>query len=208
MGQMVQLSWLDTTFQHLLEDVNDVVIQEHVRAFILRMIGEFLMSNTSGSQVRPPDVSPFDGGLITDIPRQLGLPCFGMWSQHLITTNILRHATKTIHAMLDRLCNDQIGLQQPTTYDPPNLDKLHKMDLRGAYTQIPSTQQQQQQHYEFESFRAGGTRAHNDDDEDDEDDDDEDGEEPQLVRCGIGQRRHRQQQQLRVQPPRTRKAPS
>ncbi|KAF1861445.1 hypothetical protein Lal_00025768 [Lupinus albus] len=37
--------------------------------------------------------------------------------------------------MLDRLCVDQVmrqfGLQQAIPQDPPNFDKLHKMNLRG-----------------------------------------------------------------------------
>ncbi|KAF1873804.1 hypothetical protein Lal_00029510 [Lupinus albus] len=81
------------------------------------------------------------------------------WSQHLITTNIPGHATNIIRSMLDRLRIDQIpdmarsrvplicfaivewhaadrimrqfGLQQPIPQDPINLQKQHKMDLRG-----------------------------------------------------------------------------
>ncbi|CAL0299249.1 unnamed protein product [Lupinus luteus] len=33
------------------------------------------------------------------------------WSQHLITTNILGHATKIIRSMLDRMRIDQVYLQ-------------------------------------------------------------------------------------------------
>ncbi|KAF1888938.1 hypothetical protein Lal_00036651 [Lupinus albus] len=42
MGQMVQMK--------LPEDANDVLIQQHGRVFILRMIGGFLMPDTSGSR--------------------------------------------------------------------------------------------------------------------------------------------------------------
>ncbi|KAF1879625.1 hypothetical protein Lal_00033283 [Lupinus albus] len=69
------------------------------------------------------------------------------WSQHLITTNIPGHATNIIRSMLDRLRIDQIpdmarsrvplicfaivDLQQLIPQDPINLQKQHKMDLRG-----------------------------------------------------------------------------
>ncbi|KAF1895106.1 hypothetical protein Lal_00022603 [Lupinus albus] len=45
------MSWLDSTFQQLSDDATEIVIDQHARAFILRMIGGFLMSDTSGSQV-------------------------------------------------------------------------------------------------------------------------------------------------------------
>ncbi|KAF1899239.1 hypothetical protein Lal_00019363 [Lupinus albus] len=50
-GQRIQISWLDSTFQQLPDDVTEIVIDQHARAFILRMIGGFLMPDTSGSRV-------------------------------------------------------------------------------------------------------------------------------------------------------------
>ncbi|KAF1866337.1 hypothetical protein Lal_00024344 [Lupinus albus] len=50
-GQRIQMSWLDSTFQQLPDDANDIVIHQHARAFILRMIGSFLMPDTYGSRV-------------------------------------------------------------------------------------------------------------------------------------------------------------
>ncbi|XP_019435898.1 PREDICTED: serine/threonine-protein phosphatase 7 long form homolog [Lupinus angustifolius] len=51
MGQRIQMSWLDSTFVVLSEEADDVVIEQHTRAFILRMIGGFLMPDISGSRV-------------------------------------------------------------------------------------------------------------------------------------------------------------
>ncbi|KAF1859051.1 hypothetical protein Lal_00000875 [Lupinus albus] len=45
------MSWLDSTFQQLPEDADDIVIHQHAKAFILRMICDFLMPDTSGSRV-------------------------------------------------------------------------------------------------------------------------------------------------------------
>ncbi|KAF1896238.1 hypothetical protein Lal_00018517, partial [Lupinus albus] len=50
-GQQIQMSWLDSTFQQLPDDVTEIVIDQHARAFILRMIGGFLMPDTSVSRV-------------------------------------------------------------------------------------------------------------------------------------------------------------
>ncbi|KAF1883231.1 hypothetical protein Lal_00030335 [Lupinus albus] len=50
-GQRIQMSWLDSTFQQLPDDAIEVVIDQHARSFILRMIGGFLMPDTSGSRV-------------------------------------------------------------------------------------------------------------------------------------------------------------
>ncbi|KAF1870662.1 hypothetical protein Lal_00026156 [Lupinus albus] len=49
MVHKVQLSWFDRTFQELPKVAN-VVIQQHARAFILRMIGRFLMLDKLGSR--------------------------------------------------------------------------------------------------------------------------------------------------------------
>ncbi|XP_019431840.1 PREDICTED: serine/threonine-protein phosphatase 7 long form homolog [Lupinus angustifolius] len=47
MGQRVKLTWLERTFRDLPQNANEVVIEQHARAFILRMIGGFLMLDTS-----------------------------------------------------------------------------------------------------------------------------------------------------------------
>lgn len=50
-GQRVLLRWLDTTFAELPADADEEVLQQYARAFILRMIGGFLMPDTSGNRV-------------------------------------------------------------------------------------------------------------------------------------------------------------
>ncbi|XP_019450644.1 PREDICTED: serine/threonine-protein phosphatase 7 long form homolog [Lupinus angustifolius] len=50
MGQRVKLTWLERTFREL-PDANEVIIQQHTIAFILRIIGGFLMPNTLGNRV-------------------------------------------------------------------------------------------------------------------------------------------------------------
>jgi hypothetical protein len=50
-GQRVLLTWLDTTFAELPADADEEVLQQYARAFILRMIGGFLMPDTSGNRV-------------------------------------------------------------------------------------------------------------------------------------------------------------
>ncbi|KAF1881901.1 hypothetical protein Lal_00038543 [Lupinus albus] len=209
-GQRIQMSWLDSTFQQLPDDATEIVIDQHARAFILRMIGGFLMPDTSGSRVHLmyllllEDLSEtyqynwgsavlaclyrglcraalisrqieIGGCLLLlqswaydripmlaprlNVPTTNLFPLVRRWSQHLITTNILGHATNIIRSMLDRLRIDQIsdmarsrlplicfaivewhaadrvmrqfGLQQPIPQDPINLQKQHKMDLRG-----------------------------------------------------------------------------
>ncbi|KAF1877992.1 hypothetical protein Lal_00041741 [Lupinus albus] len=49
-GQRVQHTWLESIYQQLPDDADDEVVEQHARAFILRMIGEFLMPNTSRSR--------------------------------------------------------------------------------------------------------------------------------------------------------------
>ncbi|XP_019450703.1 PREDICTED: serine/threonine-protein phosphatase 7 long form homolog [Lupinus angustifolius] len=49
MGQRVKLTWLEMTFCDLPDNVDDVIIEQHARAFILRMIRGFLMPDTSVS---------------------------------------------------------------------------------------------------------------------------------------------------------------
>ncbi|OIW01431.1 hypothetical protein TanjilG_11149 [Lupinus angustifolius] len=51
MGQRVKLTWLERTFRDIPDNANDVIIEQHAKAFILRMIGEFLMPDTSGNRV-------------------------------------------------------------------------------------------------------------------------------------------------------------
>ncbi|KAF1884133.1 hypothetical protein Lal_00046421 [Lupinus albus] len=209
-GQHIQMSWLDSTFQQLPDDATEIVIDQHSRAFILRMIGGFLMSDTSGSRVHLmyllllEDLSEtyqYSWGFAVLaclyrglcravlISRQIEIggcllllqswvydripmlaprlnvsttnlfPLVIRWSQHLLTTNIPSHATNIIRSMLDRLRIDQISymvrsrvplicfaivewhvadrvmrqfdLQQPIPQDPINLQKQHKIDLRG-----------------------------------------------------------------------------
>ncbi|KAF1898501.1 hypothetical protein Lal_00032081 [Lupinus albus] len=223
-GQRIQMSWLDSTFQQLPDDATEIVIDQHARAFILRMIGGFLMPDTSGSRVHLmyllllEDLSEtyqyswgsavlaclyrglcraalisrqieIGGCLLLlqswaydripmlaprlNVPTTNLFPLVRRWSQHLITTNIPGHATNIIQSMLDRLRIDQFvwtpyqnidfmgqipdmarsrvplicfaivewhaadrvmrqfGLQQPIPQDPINLQKQHKMDLRG-----------------------------------------------------------------------------
>ncbi|XP_019433550.1 PREDICTED: serine/threonine-protein phosphatase 7 long form homolog [Lupinus angustifolius] len=213
MGQRIQMSWLDSAFVVLPQDVDDVVIEQQARAFILRMIGVFLMLDTSGSRVHLmylpllEDLSQtyqYSWGSVVlaclhrgicraaIISHQIEIegclhllqswaydripmlaPRVGATSNHQITTNIPGHATNIIRSMLDRLRIDQFvwtpyrnityvgpipdvararvplicfalvewhaadrvmrqfGLQQPIPEDPINLEKQHKMDLRG-----------------------------------------------------------------------------
>ncbi|KAF1888811.1 hypothetical protein Lal_00036853 [Lupinus albus] len=129
MGQMIQMSLFDSTFQELPEDANDDVIQQHARTFILRMIGRFLMPDTSGSRVLlmyltlledlsqtcqyiwGSTILAFDRISILaprphDNTSQL-FPFVTRWSQHLITTDIHGHATNIIRSMLNRLHIDK-----------------------------------------------------------------------------------------------------
>ncbi|KAF1893907.1 hypothetical protein Lal_00002452 [Lupinus albus] len=93
-----------------------------------------------------------------NVPTTNLFPLVRRWSQHLLTTNIPGHVTNIIRSMLDRLRIDQyqiwrsrvplicfaiiewyaadrvmrqFGLQQTIPQDPINLQKQHKMDLRG-----------------------------------------------------------------------------
>ncbi|KAF1882120.1 hypothetical protein Lal_00038764 [Lupinus albus] len=217
-GQCIQMSWLDSTFQQLPDDVTEIVIDQHARAFILRMIGGFLMSDTSGSRVHLmyllllEDLSEtyqyswgsavlacLYRGLCRAalISRQIEIGGYLLllqsWAYDRIpmlaprlnvpTTNLFPLVVPTfnhgkyswscnhiIRSMLDRLRMDQtpyqnidfmgqipdmarsrvplicfaivewhaadrvmrqFGLQQPIPQDPINLQKQHKMDLRG-----------------------------------------------------------------------------
>ncbi|XP_019434985.1 PREDICTED: serine/threonine-protein phosphatase 7 long form homolog [Lupinus angustifolius] len=51
MGQRVKLTWLEMTFRDLPDNTNEVIIEQHASSFILRMIGGFLMLDTSGNRV-------------------------------------------------------------------------------------------------------------------------------------------------------------
>ncbi|KAF1888651.1 hypothetical protein Lal_00036690, partial [Lupinus albus] len=112
-GQQIQMSWLNSTFQQLTDDAAKIVINQHARAFILRMIGEFLMSNTSGSRVHL------------------------MWSQHLVTTNIPGHATNIIRSMLDRLRIDQYNFIRSIRDQcaPSNVHDNLMQTIHGVYLQ-------------------------------------------------------------------------
>ncbi|KAF1883913.1 hypothetical protein Lal_00038407 [Lupinus albus] len=129
-GQRIQMSWLDSTFQQLPNDATEIVIDQHARTFILRMIGGFLMSDTSGSRVHLiyilllEDLSEtyqYSWGSASwaydrismlaprlNVPTTNLFPLVRRWSQHLVTTNIIDRATNIIRSMLDRLRIDQI----------------------------------------------------------------------------------------------------
>ncbi|XP_019442244.1 PREDICTED: serine/threonine-protein phosphatase 7 long form homolog [Lupinus angustifolius] len=51
MGQRVKLTWLERTCRDLPDNANDIIIEQHARAFILRIIGGFLIPHTSGNRV-------------------------------------------------------------------------------------------------------------------------------------------------------------
>ncbi|KAF1898248.1 hypothetical protein Lal_00033014 [Lupinus albus] len=87
---------------NLLDDATEIVIDQHARAFILRMIGGFLMPDISGSRVHLMYLL-----LLEDLSKTYKYS-WG-WSQHLITTNIPGHATNIIRSMLDRLRIDQFA---------------------------------------------------------------------------------------------------
>ncbi|KAF1898215.1 hypothetical protein Lal_00032981 [Lupinus albus] len=128
-GQRIQMSWLDSTFQLLPDDATEIVIDQHARVFILMMIGGFLMLDTSGLRVhlmylllledlsetyhyswgsaswaydRIPMLAPR-----LNVPTTNLFPLVRRWSQHLVTTNIPGHATNIIRSMLDHLRIDQ-----------------------------------------------------------------------------------------------------
>ncbi|KAF1868692.1 hypothetical protein Lal_00036130 [Lupinus albus] len=145
-GQQIQMSCLDSTFQQLSDDATEI----------------------SWAYDRIPMLAPR-----LNVPTTFLFPLVRRWSQHLVTTNILGHATNIIRSMLDRLRIDQFvwtpyqnfdfmgqipdmarsrvplicfaivewhdadrvmtqfSLQQPIPQDPINVQKQHKMDLRG-----------------------------------------------------------------------------
>ncbi|XP_019438937.1 PREDICTED: serine/threonine-protein phosphatase 7 long form homolog [Lupinus angustifolius] len=99
MGQRVKLTWLERTFRELPKNANKVVIQQHARAFILRIIGGFLMSDTSGSRVHLMYLP-----LLEDLTETFQ---YSWGSTVVITTNIPEHAVNIIRAMFDCMCVDQ-----------------------------------------------------------------------------------------------------
>ena len=48
---MIYLTWLWQNFQQLFVDVDDVVIAQHARAYIMMLIGECLMSDILGARI-------------------------------------------------------------------------------------------------------------------------------------------------------------
>ncbi|XP_019442356.1 PREDICTED: serine/threonine-protein phosphatase 7 long form homolog [Lupinus angustifolius] len=120
MGQRVKLTWLERTFRDLPDNVDDDVIEQHARAFILRMIGGFLMPDTSATTTDQKEI----GGCLLLLQswaydriqnlaprlRDPTIPYFPLvkrWSQYLITTNIPGHAVNIIRAMFDHMRVDQ-----------------------------------------------------------------------------------------------------
>ncbi|KAF1896615.1 hypothetical protein Lal_00034314 [Lupinus albus] len=52
MGQMIQMSWLDSTFEQLSDDAIEIVIHQYARAFILMMISGFLIIRSTIDRYR------------------------------------------------------------------------------------------------------------------------------------------------------------
>ncbi|XP_028766536.1 serine/threonine-protein phosphatase 7 long form homolog [Neltuma alba] len=50
-GQRLLISWLEENFNHLPDNADDVQVQQFTRAYILRLIGGYLMPDRSGSRV-------------------------------------------------------------------------------------------------------------------------------------------------------------
>ena len=50
-GQRLQISWLEDNFNQLPDDADDVQVQQFTRAYILRLIGGYLMPDRSGGLV-------------------------------------------------------------------------------------------------------------------------------------------------------------
>ncbi|XP_028798911.1 serine/threonine-protein phosphatase 7 long form homolog [Neltuma alba] len=48
-GQQLLISWLEENFNHLFDNVDDIKVQQFTRAYILKLIGGYLMPNKSGS---------------------------------------------------------------------------------------------------------------------------------------------------------------
>ena len=50
---LVRLKWLSQTFGAIPEDADEITVQRHARAFILRLIGGVIAPDHSGSLFRP-----------------------------------------------------------------------------------------------------------------------------------------------------------
>ncbi|KAF1879624.1 hypothetical protein Lal_00033282 [Lupinus albus] len=180
MGQRVQHTWLESIYQELPEDTDEEVVEPHARAFILRMIGGFLMSDTSGSRVHLMYLPLLDDlsetfeyswgstvlaclyrGLcraaIVKEQKEVGDAYYYFnhghttISQFSLQVCLVPYTTMNIMGPISDICRAsvllicfatvewhatdrvmrQFGLQQTIPQDPPNFDKLHKMDLRG-----------------------------------------------------------------------------
>ncbi|KAF1891487.1 hypothetical protein Lal_00012375 [Lupinus albus] len=132
-GQIIQMSWLDLRFQHLPEDADDIVIDQHAKAFILRMIDGFLMPDTSGSRV-PLIYLPLLEDLSETFQYSWGSAVLACLYRDLC--HIARARVPLISfALVEWHPSDQVmrqfGVQQPIPQDPINLEKQHKLDLRG-----------------------------------------------------------------------------
>ncbi|XP_019450702.1 PREDICTED: serine/threonine-protein phosphatase 7 long form homolog [Lupinus angustifolius] len=153
MGQRVKLTWLERTFRDLPENANEVVIEQHARAFILRMIGGFLMPDTSGNRVHLMYL-PLLEDLTETFQYSWGSAVLACLYRGLCRATIIRDqkeiggclllvqswAYDRIENLAPRLCDPtpyfplvkrQFGFGQPIPQDPVNSEKLHKVDLRG-----------------------------------------------------------------------------
>jgi len=50
-GNLIRVSWLNSTFQQLPPNANNEVIAQYARAYILTLIGSILMPDTSATRV-------------------------------------------------------------------------------------------------------------------------------------------------------------
>ncbi|KAF1878840.1 hypothetical protein Lal_00047512 [Lupinus albus] len=159
MGQRVQHTWLESIYQQLPEDADEEVVEQHARAFILRMLGGFLMPDTSGSRVHLIYLPLLDdlfetfdyswgSAVLAYLYRGLCRAAVFKDQKEFVWTpyrnmNVMGNIPNICRARVPLICfatvechaadwvMRQFGLQQTIPEDPPNFDKLHKIDLRG-----------------------------------------------------------------------------